>query len=368
MKKYVLLLTVAMVMLLVITACNENGYNATSPSEQLHVTADMTQEQNTRNQQQAEVNFTDINDFWTHYRQAVINQNFDALIAVANFPLHSLGMFYTDPVIYIDINEFESAFTKFLAQEHYETYISDDGEITHSLRSNYDFIVQNEYLVFLSHDERGALQVNDRLNSGSIDGDWARGFDEIFEVIDGVWRLTAFFYAPRNHDTAEIGSNISTVTEIDEIEALYKRAVEAFGWFDMTTMPHDGEDQMEDENGWVFVRVIYDGINSLADLEAYLHDIFTPNVVSDMFNLIPGRFRDFDGVLYVLGADRGGMSDRGNEVHEIIRESDQRIIYRVTVDVLDWETLAVTVDTVTYDFVLTLVDGNWLFNNFNLTH
>ena len=153
-----------------------------------------------------------------------------------------------------------------------------------------------------------------------------------------------------------------------EIEAIYQRAVEVFGWFDMTTMPHDVEDQMEDENGWVFVRVVYDGINSLADLEAYLHSIFTPDVVSDMFNIIPNRFRDFDGALYVLGADRGGMLDRGDKIHEIIRESGQRIIYRVTVDVLDWETLDVVVDTVTYDFVLSLVDGNWLFSNFNLTH
>lgn len=189
--------------------------------------------------------------------------------------------------------------------------------------------------------------------------------------------ITLFAFTACGNDTAtETGAIEQTTTTVSsnqpptdaEIEAIYQRAVEVFGWFDMTTIPYDWDDQMEDANGWVFVRVAYDGISSLADLEAYLHAIFTPNVVSEMFDIVPGRFRDFDGVLYVLGGDRGGMMDRGDTTHEIIRESDQRIIYRVTVEILDWETLETVVDTVTYDFVLTLVNGKWLFSNFNLTH
>jgi len=71
-------------------------------------------------------------------------------------------------------------------------YISDDGDITDFIRTNYEFIVQNEHLVFLSNDEHGALHVNDRQNAGTIEGDWARAYDKIFEVVDGVWKLTAF--------------------------------------------------------------------------------------------------------------------------------------------------------------------------------
>ena len=151
-----------------------------------------------------------------------------------------------------------------------------------------------------------------------------------------------------------------------EIKASYHKAVEAFSWFDMTTMPHD-ENQTVNENGRLYVRVLYDGINTLSDLYAYLRNIFTVEVINEMFNIIPNRFREFNGVLYVLGGDRGGDITRGDETHEIIRECDDRIIYRITVDVLDWDTLEEVVDTVVYDFVYTLVDGQWLFSNFNLT-
>ena len=88
-----------------------------------------------------------------------------------------------------------------------------------------------------------------------------------------------------------------------------------------------------------------------------------------IFNLRhpPPIYRDFDDVLHTPGGGRGSDLTRGGEVHEIIRENDHRIIYRVTVDVLDWDTLKEVIDYVVYDFILTLVDGRWLFLNFNLT-
>jgi len=160
----------------------------------------------------------------------------------------------------------------------------------------------------------------------------------------------------------EISSNILTDAEI---EALYKKAIKAYGWFDMTTMPLDTTYEEVDENGFVLWRVDFSGIETMANLEAYLSSIFTSEIVDEL--LTDSRYREFDGILYAIGADRGGMLDRGDETHEIIRESNEKIIYRVTVDVLDIETLEDVVDTVVYDFVLALVDGNWLFSNFNLT-
>jgi len=329
MKKYAILLTFVVVMLLSLTACDDNG-------------------------------FTDINDFWAHYRQAVISQDFEALAAMTNFPLRSYGMRYTDPIVYINEDEFESAFTQFLAQELFLIYICEDGEFTDIILTNYEFIVRNEVLVFLGHDERAALHVNDRQLSGSIEGDWARGYDDIFEVVDGVWKLTAFFSLRSN--IAETFSHMPTDTEI---EALYQQAVEAMSWFRWEPMPHDSEDTVLNEYGFVYLRVIFDGISSLASLEAYLHTIFTADIVADLMGT--ALYREFDGVLFALGTSGSWDRTRGDEVHEIIRDGDQRVIYRVTVDVLDLDTLEEVVDTVTYDFVLTLVDGNWLFSNFHMT-
>jgi len=359
MKKYALLIIFVAIMLLGIVACGNDDDTTRALISLQQATADIAPVQDDGNQQQDEINFTDINDLWAYYHQAVMNQDFGALKAIVNFPLRSYGMRYTDPVTYISESEFERAFTSFLAQEHYWIHISDDGEITDIVRTNYDFIVQNENLAFLGHDERGALRVNERQETGSLDGDWARAYDEIFEVVNGVWRLTAFFYAPRSNDAVDIGMTDA------EIGALYNKAANAFGWFDMETMPLDTTYEEVDENGMVYWRVDFEGIYTLADLEVHLSSIFAPEIASEL--LAGGLYREFEGVLYAIGAGRGGMLDRGGETHEIIRESDQRIIYRVTVDVLDLETLEEVVDTVVYDFALNLVGEKWLFGNFNLT-
>jgi len=198
MKKYAILLTSIVVMMFALTACDNNDDTAASPTEQPYEAADGANEasQQDGNQRQADTSFTDftdINDFWAHFHQAVISQDFETLAAMTNFPLRSMGMRYTDPVIYIGLNEFESAFAAFLAEERLITHISEDGEITDFIRTNYEFIAQHEYLTFLGFDEHGALHVNDRQDSGVIDGDWARAYDKIFEIVDGVWRLTGFF-------------------------------------------------------------------------------------------------------------------------------------------------------------------------------
>jgi len=169
--------------------------------------------------------------------------------------------------------------------------------------------------------------------------------------------------------TVETNSNQPTDTEM---EMLYYRAVEVYSWFRMVSMPADSDDTVTDEDGNVYFRVVVDGINSLADLEAHMHTIFAADIVEDLmdFRHPPVMYRDFDGVLFTVGGERGSDITRGGESHEIIRnirEDNLNIIYRVTVDILDWDNAEEVVDTVIYDFVLSLVDGNWIFLNFNLT-
>ena len=86
-----------------------------------------------------------------------------------------------------------------------------------------------------------------------------------------------------------------------------------------------------------------------------------------MFDRSGSNYREFHGVLYTLSGERGWNIAAGEETHEIIRESDTRIIYRVTVEMLDVDTLETVVDTEIHEFVYELIDGQWLFSNFNLT-
>jgi len=156
----------------------------------------------------------------------------------------------------------------------------------------------------------------------------------------------------------------------EEIKALYQRAVEAFGWFHMSTMPENAAYQVIDENGFTYWRVDFEGISSLADLEAHLSLIFTADIVSELLSNTT-IYREFDGILYTIGASRGGNLTRGDEVHEIIRTTREHlgysvIIYSVMVDILNMDDLEEVVGFELYHFTLEFVDGVWLFSNFSL--
>ena len=175
------------------------------------------------------------------------------------------------------------------------------------------------------------------------------------------------------YDMSDVGSpyeesfdNISFISD-DEIKELYQRAFESFAWFDMTTMPVDESDTIEID-GSTFWRVSHDKISTLRELELYLKAIFTDDIV---FELFPpdSRYRDIDGVLYVIGGDRPHNSMVGDEVHEIIRLSEVEIVYRLLVDMYDnpWNSdNNPVVEVVVHDFHLVYTDGAWRFSNFHM--
>lgn len=96
----------------------------------------------------------------------------------------------------------------------------------------------------------------------------------------------------------------NTATESLDIVAVYNTAAEAYAWFDMTTMPLDAYDSRQ-EGDRVYNRVKRPGITSMAELKDYLNTLFTPELTESLLALSPDRYKDFDGVLYAQGADRG---------------------------------------------------------------
>ncbi len=152
----------------------------------------------------------------------------------------------------------------------------------------------------------------------------------------------------------------------EEIKAAYDKAVEAYGWFDMTTMPTDSDDTQE-ENGNEYYKVTHSTITTYAELEAYLKTLFSTQIVDFLLN--DGgvsRYKDFNGQLYALLADRGSDVTKGEETYKIIRETDTSIDYQVTVEVLDEEDITTVVDHEVYDFNYEKINDQWVFTNFRL--
>ena len=169
------------------------------------------------------------------------------------------------------------------------------------------------------------------------------------------------------HATEE-ATEISTVEEIaevptdEEVKLAYQKAVEAYSWFDLTTMSFDVNSRIE-YNGDIYMKVNHDSIKSKSDLEAYLRTLFSDKIVDSL--LETNRYIDIDGALYAMPADRGANIFAGEEHHKIIRESDKKIIYEVTVDILD-ENFEKVVDQEVYSFSYELIEGKWVFTNFSL--
>jgi len=153
-----------------------------------------------------------------------------------------------------------------------------------------------------------------------------------------------------------------------EIRAMYQKAREAYDeWFAMGTLPTTGQGVDVPGERWPYWRVAHDRISSMADLRAYLNSLFTEDVVAKLIS--NSSYRDVNGVLHVMPADGGGDRSKGAEVHEIIRISDTEIVYRVSVDILEfiYEKMEYgdnVVDVEIHNFRLVFENGKWLFSNF----
>ena|GEM_PF-2651402 len=149
-----------------------------------------------------------------------------------------------------------------------------------------------------------------------------------------------------------------------ELEAAYKKAVEAYGWFYGATMPVD-KDATKEDNGKTYSKVNHATIKTLADLESYLKTIFTVELVAKIM-ADNDRYRDFEGALYVIPAEASVNPLKAGQEVEITRESATKIVCKVTVDILEDADSEEVVDTEAFIFNYFLVGEVWLFSTFHL--
>jgi hypothetical protein len=153
--------------------------------------------------------------------------------------------------------------------------------------------------------------------------------------------------------------------EIGKIVDIYEKALEAYSWFDLTTMPIDSYDSKE-ADGMVYHKVNHDTIKTYADLEVYLRSLFADNIVDGLLDQAGVRYREFDGVLYAIPADRGADITKGEYILSFDRVSDLKVKCIIEVELLDENDLETVIGHETHEYNLELIDGEWVFTNFDL--
>lgn len=169
----------------------------------------------------------------------------------------------------------------------------------------------------------------------------------------------------------------SAAPAVTDVLAAYNDAVEAYSWFDLSSMrctEGNTDTIMWDDDGKLDDPVRYDrvdvpGIGSMAELEAYLRSLFTDEIVDELLAMNDDyqQYKDFDGKLYAIQGARGADIFVGEEAYEVIFVDDKTFDVMVLAEDLD-EDQKLIGHTV-HDFFYEDIDGNgtWRFSNFNLT-
>ncbi len=174
------------------------------------------------------------------------------------------------------------------------------------------------------------------------------------------------FAASGSMSSEQIMQESRDLTE-EEVLAAYDRAVTAYSWFDLDTIPSDGPMVFEGNTG--YQRVSYAGISTLEELKTYLRSLFAESVVDQMLppDVQTPQYRDIDGALYVVPASRGRDADKGAVTAQAERKSGNSFLVNVTVELLGQDLHTVT-GVEFYSFPYAQVDGRWVFTAFDLVY
>ena len=155
--------------------------------------------------------------------------------------------------------------------------------------------------------------------------------------------------------------------QVMEVLQAYRLATVAMEWLKYGNIPGDDEGFIDDpDTGIRYYRVTHHSISTMAELENHFKTLFTEEMVNELSqNDFNGRFKEADGMLYVSDFAMGGNILKGSEVYEFIPVNDQLIQLHITVEDLAEPQGEVTGHTI-HDMFYELIDGKWVFSNFEL--
>lgn len=117
----------------------------------------------------------------------------------------------------------------------------------------------------------------------------------------------------------------------NEIASIYQKAVKIYYWFEVGTLIGDIHNNIFVDNDRY--SKMSGEITKYKELTDRMNSVLDYKIVKSL--LSTNRYVNVNGDLYGILADRGTHMYRGEETYEIVRVNKTRIIYRVTVEVLD---------------------------------
>lgn len=153
----------------------------------------------------------------------------------------------------------------------------------------------------------------------------------------------------------------------EEILAAYDRALEAYGWFYLETLPAGQEAAAI--GGWIYHRVDYPGMETLADLRAYLRGSFTEELTDELLSTGGSHplYQDVEGELYVLPSSRDRDSSKGQITVGVEPYGQAGYSVMVSVDLLDAGGTDVR-GVQSYAFPYEFVEDRWVFTDFQMVY
>lgn len=159
---------------------------------------------------------------------------------------------------------------------------------------------------------------------------------------------------------------------LSDVTYAYKNAREAYGWFAVSTMPtvNPTPGNVLEYNGRQYVKVSHDTIKNMAALEGYLRTLFSDGIVKNLLHMADEieQYKDFDGSLYATFIGRGSDINKGGETYSIVQIYNDKIIFRVTVELLgDWDgSQSPVIGGEDHDLTYEKIGGKWVFSSFEL--
>lgn len=174
----------------------------------------------------------------------------------------------------------------------------------------------------------------------------------------------SFFYTLSRHMQSLLDMPKETVVLAD-----YRVTEDLWAWFHMTTPPMDNSVPMvEDNDGRDYCRFGLMNINTMEQLRTLLRAHVTEELMNEWFAYSPDRFKEIDGKLYVLSADRGSDTSIGGESLRVEWSGDTAGKVIQTIDRQDWNdeknTFVLTGEQDIYEYPFTLTDGHAVFSAF----
>ncbi len=152
----------------------------------------------------------------------------------------------------------------------------------------------------------------------------------------------------------------------EQAAKLYAEALRVWEWFGypevIKPLAVDYDDAKEIDGYW-YIRVTDNSIQTYAELESRVHSIFGSEIADRLLDN-EQQFKDIDGSLYIRDTAGGSVVAKAFQSAEVLVESGQKFIYRIMYDMREDLDDGESRMGEKQDQVFELIDGAWKCTKF----